>query len=269
MDAVKTKKREAEIFDEALRSRKSSFIHQNAPMMEELQYPWRRRLLDLVSVDRDSRVLDLGCGSGGWSESIGQSVHQVVGIDISLERIKVAKKNAENESLNNLHFFIGDAENLPFPSDYFNIVFCAAILHHLPDLNQAFREIHRVLKIDGKIILSEPGLLNPFAFVRRKFFPSEIHTPDETPFIPFRLKKFIELNYSNLISEYKYFVSCAFPFLSRFIGKRLSTKLMMFSYKLDIFLLQFSFIQQFCWIIIMKGEKTSKRFREIGGLNFD
>ena len=256
MRVVEIKKTEAEIYDLAMACRSAALIRADKTLMHILREPWREKLREFLSRGKGSQSLDLGCGSGGWSRRLHTLGSQVVGIDISMGRIKVAIETTASEGIENVFFLVGDAENLPFRDDYFDTVLCASILHHLPNLSATMVEMKRVLKKGGSVVLSEPGLLNPFAFVRRKFFPSAIHTPDERPFVPSRLVKQVEYHFRNARCEHFYFLSCALPFLRCFIGYLPARMLMFLLYRLDRFLLShFDMIRQFSWIIVMTADK--------------
>lgn len=98
------------------------------------------------------KILDLGCGSGRLIEIIGNKKVDYIGIDNSEKLIEIACQQYPN-----YHFQLFDGSRIPFPDDYFNKVFCIAVLHHIPD-NQLriefLKEAKRVLKPGGTMILS-------------------------------------------------------------------------------------------------------------------
>jgi len=111
-------------------------------------------------VKSGDRVLDFGCGNGRVSE-IMKSETSYVGVDSSKELIKIAKTKYPEAS-----FIVGDMRKLPFGSAQgeagFDTVFCIAAFHHLAtaeDRLQALREMKRVLRSRGKIILVNWNLL--------------------------------------------------------------------------------------------------------------
>ena len=102
--------------------------------------------------------LDIGTGSG-WI-AIGVAKYnpdvEVWGIDLSSTMLKVAQKNAEEQGVSSrTRFFLGDAKRLTFESETFDAVFCHNMLHHLPEPIQMVKEIVRVAKKDGAIIIRD------------------------------------------------------------------------------------------------------------------
>lgn len=113
------------------------------------------------------KVLDCGCGEGRLSIFLAEKGADVIAIDISSETIKVAKEKAANK---NISFLVMDVEKLEFKDNYFDLIICAGILHHL-DVKKAYSELARVLKSSGKIICNEPLIHNPIFQLYRKLTP--------------------------------------------------------------------------------------------------
>jgi ubiquinone/menaquinone biosynthesis C-methylase UbiE len=89
---------------------------------------------------------DIACGTGNVIRKQIPRFGNVVGLDISREMIEVCKAKGLG---NKAHFVIGDAENLPFRNDLFDIVTMHAALHHVPSVPKCFKEIYRVLPKEG------------------------------------------------------------------------------------------------------------------------
>lgn len=114
----------------------------------------RNRILKLLKNLNGKRILDLGCANGINTIYLKKKGANVVGVDISENLIKLAKKNALNEKLN-IPFFKIDGENLPFEDKSFDIVLTMFVLQHILDkksLNRLYKEIHRVLDDKGEMI---------------------------------------------------------------------------------------------------------------------
>lgn len=99
-------------------------------------------------------VLDVGCGPGTITMGVAEAVKPgaVVGIDPSADRIEAATTLARQQDLPNVTFNVGDAHNLEFPDDTFDVVYSHTVVHHLIDPVQAFREQRRVAKPGGWVI---------------------------------------------------------------------------------------------------------------------
>ncbi len=87
---------------------------------------------------KSDKLLDVGCGSG---ISTAPWDCFCVGIDPSIELVRIAKKNYPAD-----HFFVAAAENLPFPSDSFDFVISLTAIHNFSDIKKGLLEIRRVGK---------------------------------------------------------------------------------------------------------------------------
>lgn len=102
------------------------------------------------------KVIEIGCGTGLLSVLLAKSGATVAAFDISPGSISVARKRAElNNVGDNIDFKVAVAEDLPFEDETFDVAFGLAILHHL-DVELASVELHRILKIGGIAVFSEP-----------------------------------------------------------------------------------------------------------------
>ena len=105
--------------------------------------------------DSVSRVLvDVGCGTGIQSLTFAQLGFEVIGIDIAEDLLKVAKEKLESRFPGRATFLRGDAQSLPLPDAVGAVVNCCGpTISFVPDYEQAFREMARVLKPGGRLIL--------------------------------------------------------------------------------------------------------------------
>ena len=112
----------------------------------------RKRRLKLFRIKKTDRVLDLGCGDGLNIRILVQSgIKRVIGVDISKELLKVAKKiNPKTK------FYLASSEALPFKGGTFDIVFVDSVFHHLMKFEASLKEIRRVLAFRGKLCFIEP-----------------------------------------------------------------------------------------------------------------
>src|SRR3954453_18370953 len=106
-------------------------------------------------------VLEVGCGTGFFLLNLMQAGLATKGsvTDLSPGMVQAALRNAENLGLD-VAGRVADAERLPFDDDTFDAVVGHAVLHHIPDLDTAFREVLRVLKPGGRFLFAgEPTRL--------------------------------------------------------------------------------------------------------------
>ena len=116
--------------------------------------PWLLPLLDTLA-DSKNRILEIGCGQGTDAFYICMKKKQgeYIAIDYSDESINFAKKNLKCivEQFKVIpQFMTGNAEELPFEDDFFDIIYSMGVLHHTPSIQKSIREAKRVLKKDGK-----------------------------------------------------------------------------------------------------------------------
>ncbi len=121
---------------------------------------FHRNFLDeLCRLPRGSLILELGCGLGHDGAELLRSGYRLVETDIAPGQLLEARKLHEREGLSSESIYLlVDAERLPFRDGVFDGVFMVATLHHLPHPLQSLKEIHRVLKPKGLLVLgTEPN----------------------------------------------------------------------------------------------------------------
>jgi ubiquinone/menaquinone biosynthesis C-methylase UbiE len=116
-------------------------------------------------------TLDYCCGTGIQSVEMAKIGATVYGIDISNVEIQTAINRVKNNNLyDRVTFKVMDAEQMDFNDNFFDVIVCTGVLHHL-DLNRAFPEISRVLKKGGLVICLEALGYNPLINLYRKLTP--------------------------------------------------------------------------------------------------
>ncbi|ELY9423482.1 methyltransferase domain-containing protein [Cronobacter dublinensis] len=106
-----------------------------------------------------ARVLDLGCGAGHASFAAAEQVREVVAYDLSSSMLTVVAEAARERGFSHLSTCQGYAESLPFDAESFDIVISRYSAHHWHDVGLALREIKRVLKPGGTVIMMD--ILSP------------------------------------------------------------------------------------------------------------
>ncbi|MGX6448788.1 class I SAM-dependent methyltransferase [Patulibacter sp. S7RM1-6] len=108
---------------------------------------------------RFERALEIGAGTGYFTLHLLRAgvVERATATDISPGMVAQLRRNADELGLE-VETAVTDAETLPFPDASFDLVMGHAILHHIPDLERAFREFHRVLRPGGVVLFAgEPS----------------------------------------------------------------------------------------------------------------
>lgn len=98
-------------------------------------------------ISKDTRFLELGCGTGTVSSLVGSQCHC---IDFSANMLAIAKTKVQS-------CVQADMEYLPYANEVFDIVFVNSALHHFPSLDKVMNEINRILKKDGYLLVQEPN----------------------------------------------------------------------------------------------------------------
>lgn len=128
-------------------------------------------------------LLDVGCGTGKSRLIYERFVSRYVGIDLSTAAIRIARQRFPQQQ-----WLIGDACELPFGAESFDVVAFSSILHHLVDLRPALLEANRVLKPGGTVFAFDPNLFHPaMALLRHPRSPlylSDGVSPNERPLSP-------------------------------------------------------------------------------------
>ena len=115
--------------------------------------------MDLMKLTGSEVILDLGAGRGWAAKQFALKGCRVVAIDVVAdEQVGLGRAWALMENAGTwFEAVIGDSENLPFFSETFDIVFCAAVLHHTSDLPGLLKSVCEVLKPGGVLIaVNEP-----------------------------------------------------------------------------------------------------------------
>ena len=103
----------------------------------------------LLTLTGDERALDVGTGAGAFALALAPLVRKVIGVDIVPELLAEARKRATENS----EFLEGDAEDLQFPTDSFDVVCTARTLHHMPRPEVVLFEMTRVLRPGGVMLV--------------------------------------------------------------------------------------------------------------------
>lgn len=178
----------------------TSFIQSLSPVNAFL-ITRRKKVLELAGDAKDKKILDVGCGSGIFMIDFTKMGAVVTGVDYSQKMLDIAQKELENHKIpRNKYFFKkADATKLPFKDKSFDIVLATGLSDYLTDQENGkfIKETARVLKKDGKLIVSFPVEKSPFSFVRsglglqirQKFFKLP---PIQNEFSLGKIRKFLE-----------------------------------------------------------------------------
>jgi len=154
---------------------------------------WERRCRFFTSFlkGRQKNVLEIGCGTGLFTECFARTDNNIFAIDISQELLDEARKRVHSP---NVVFKVGNAHKPDFKDSWFDYVVGSSILHHL-DIETALKNIFHLLKPGGKFLFTEPNMMNPqIALQKNIYFLKKWagDSPDETAFVRWRIRKKIQ-----------------------------------------------------------------------------
>ena len=127
---------------------------------------WRRQVIQLARLNRNSRLLDLGTGTGDLArEALAQLPQaRIIAADFTLEMMRIGQKRGV------LNFSAADALRLPFEDLTFDAVVSGFLMRNVIDLQSAIQEQYRVLRKGGRIVILDTtrpkkNLLSPFIWL--------------------------------------------------------------------------------------------------------
>ncbi len=135
---------------------------------------WRRVAVSRAGISPDSLILDLATGTGDVAIEVAKRTPddvKIIGVDFCSEMIELAIKKVGEQKLNDrISFQQGKAEDLPFSDGTFDRVIVAFGVRNFSDIYRGIKEIYRVLKDDGMVIILEFTLPETGFFSRFSWF---------------------------------------------------------------------------------------------------
>ncbi len=151
--------------------------------IEQRRYRWHYHLVRLFESLRGShgRLLEIGCGIGVDSIQLAKCGFDVTAVDLTSEAIEIAKTFAARRDVS-IDFRVANAEGLDFPDESFDVVYSFGVLHHTPHIDQAVREVRRVLKPGGTALIMLYAKYSLVNAIHRAFrLPYESRDGNDSP----------------------------------------------------------------------------------------
>jgi demethylmenaquinone methyltransferase/2-methoxy-6-polyprenyl-1,4-benzoquinol methylase len=130
----------------------------NSLMTAGLHHVWRERAADRAGVSAGDSVLDVCCGTGDLSLELARRVSpggSVVGCDFSEQMLDLAREKAASRGAGSVRFEWADALKLPYDDGRFDAVTVGFGVRNFADREQGLRELSRVLKPGGRLVILE------------------------------------------------------------------------------------------------------------------
>lgn len=115
-------------------------------------------LLDELEKEAEGKLLDVGCGTGNILCKLVNGKRQLFGIDLSENMVEESKKRMGSHA----DIKVADAERIPYKDNFFDTLICNASFHHYPHPEEVLKEMKRVLKSGGKLLIGEGYAIQPF-----------------------------------------------------------------------------------------------------------
>lgn len=113
------------------------------------------KTLEHALLSKTQTVVDVGTGTGFMAAGLAPSAQKVIGVDFSDAMLQVARENMAHVGLSNVEFRQGDLEHLPLEDASGDVVVANMALHHAPDPAAALREMARVCKPGGHVVITD------------------------------------------------------------------------------------------------------------------
>jgi len=145
-----------------MKSRKQRAAYSYGAVIDEKSEIFRHDLYSRIGLQKifaGKDVLDLGCGYGPDTINFSEFSKNVTGYDIEFNDLWKENKRK------NIKFVQGSSSSLPFKDNSFDCVYLKDVLHHVEDINKSLKELKRVTKKGGSIIIIEGNRFNPIFYI--------------------------------------------------------------------------------------------------------
>ncbi|MCX7735174.1 MAG: bifunctional demethylmenaquinone methyltransferase/2-methoxy-6-polyprenyl-1,4-benzoquinol methylase UbiE [Candidatus Kapabacteria bacterium] len=193
----------------------NSYDRANEILSLGLYKKWYKELLKLAAPNDNDSIIDLATGTGNLAILFKKHNNKlkVTGVDFSQNMLTIAKEKCQKENLD-INWTLGDATHLDFPNKTFNIATISFGIRNVSSIEDCLKEMARIVKTDGKILILEFG--TPIGFIKHFYkFYSNFIIPIIGGIITGNKKAYSYLNQSSL----------EFPYGEKFIEIIKTTKL--------------------------------------------
>lgn len=128
---------------------------------DDTSSPWYKWVAQNIVDVRGLRTLEVACGRGGFVRLLARKGADAIGLDFSHAALKIARERSlQSDEEHRAIFLQGDAHELPFPDNCFDIVVSCETIEHLPQPERGVSEFHRVTRPGGTLFLTTPNYFN-------------------------------------------------------------------------------------------------------------
>ena len=193
-------------------------------------------------INSNTTVMDLCCGDGIHSINLGYLSNHVIATDIAENSIEIAKLRAKALNINSIQFLKGDAEDIKFPDNSFDVVTCIGSISYV-ELEKFTAEVLRILKPGGRFIALDSFNHNPIYRFNRylhylkgnRSISTLNRMPSEKTLI------YLEGQFQSIEKHYFGIFTFIAPLFSSFLGETKAKKVIDYLDKKVSFLKKYSF----------------------------
>ncbi|MCX7877905.1 MAG: class I SAM-dependent methyltransferase [Ignavibacteria bacterium] len=162
--------------EHALKHDLDKFYNHPNPLFRYIENKRIRKLIELAEINKDDKVLEVGCGAGHILERVPRG--KLYGIDISEIQVKRAKMRLGDKA----EIIKSAGEEIPFEDKFFERILCSEVIEHVLDPIPLLKEMKRVLKDSGILSLSIPNenLINKTKDLLQKLHLTRIIAPKKS-----------------------------------------------------------------------------------------
>lgn len=194
---------------------------------------WMQHKIDtafrLGGFSREDHLLEVGCTAGHYTLMLARDGYRITGLDISSESIQAATLRAQTHRLPNLRFVAADVDNMTdIGSNTFDGAFSFSTLRYVPDPVRSLREIGRVVRPGGRVVIDFPNKYCPWFSFLKFLLGGHRHIHDHTYSTAearrmMRQAGFVDIEVRRIFFFAKQFPSALVPLYKTidFVGERL------------------------------------------------
>jgi demethylmenaquinone methyltransferase/2-methoxy-6-polyprenyl-1,4-benzoquinol methylase len=131
---------------------------------------WRKKIVKILKKQNLEKILDIATGTGDLAiELCKTNAKEIIGLDISKGMLSVGIEKIKNKKLDNIiKMTVGDSENLSYNDNHFDAVTISFGVRNFENLEKGLKEVYRVLKPSGTLVILETS--NPTKFPFKQFY---------------------------------------------------------------------------------------------------
>lgn len=134
----------------------STYDRLNRILSAGIDKKWRKKLIRLIDQNKVEKALDVATGTGDLCFELEKmGIKKITGFDLSAGMLEVAKEKLKKSGKEGIEFIQGDAENLPFQENQFDLITVAFGVRNFERLEVGLSECNRVLKPNGQMLILE------------------------------------------------------------------------------------------------------------------